>query len=159
MTDLLFIEQMKKIQQYILNVIDNESHNEENLFHLLQDLQITKDPANFKLFLSLLVSITNNHSFTYLFITKIKKILQHYVDEIQKYYFNDEIYYIFSKNRFILLFLIENKIIKINQNIISFMLTDYTQTKNLSYFYTEIKDIIDFNSNNIPQELQKFKFI
>ena len=105
---------MKKIQDAVLVFIENEMNKEENyenLLAILKDEQVITDRIEFKMFLLLLVNILNYHFRDSFFINKIEQILQYYSKEIQKHFTIDEIFQIFKKNKLLLLFLIENKIL------------------------------------------------
>ena len=91
----------------------------------------------------MLSKISNNHHRNLNFIEKIEKIIQHYKNQIHKYFSNFDIFVIFKSNKRIILFLIEQKIISIDKQIAPEILTEkYDKYKYRQYFYPEIKPFL-----------------
>ena len=86
----------------------------------------------------LITKISNNHYRFPYFFEKIQKILLDLKDSIIKNYTNYEIFHIFKSNKRLLLFLIEEKILKIDEKIVAFI-SNKLSFKNMSFEHVEIK--------------------
>ena len=141
------IEKMKSIQNLILEFIDNEDAEEENYQNILKlysNFKIGGNKNELKSFLYLISKISNNHYRNENFFSKIEKIILNFKKDIDHFFTYFDIFQIFIKNKRILLFLIESKIIEINQSIVNAMLEKkYYKMKYPQYFYPEIKSFIN----------------
>ena len=152
-----FVEKMKMIQNDLLDFLEDESDAEdkyENFINLLSTQEIIKDQYKFKGLLYLINSIGNNHQRSPNFICKIERLLRQFKEDIQKYFSNSEIFELFKRNKRILLFLIEEKIITIDEYIFSritnydeYILSaitsdDYFNKNYFEYFQPEIKPFL-----------------
>ena len=138
-----YLEKKKTIQHNLLDFLEKDDDTEENyqnLIKLISDQKITKDRQELKSFLYLISKISNNHHRTINLFDKIEKIIQFLVNQIKQTFSNDEIFDIFKNNKKILLFLIEQKIIKVDKSISSIMvLPKYEKLNYPSFFLNEIK--------------------
>ncbi|KAK8838322.1 hypothetical protein M9Y10_035745 [Tritrichomonas musculus] len=117
---------MKSVYEGLLNFIDddrNEAINFENLNKIFQDIKIRDDKFDLKLFFHLIVSICNNHHSCPNFFDKIDRIVNYFKDDIKKYYSNPEIFDIFKSNKRLLLFLIEEKIMNMDEQVVKQIIT------------------------------------
>ena len=119
-------------------------------------------------FLKLISIISSNYHFTVEFFEKIKKIILFLSQKIKQSFTNRQIFDIFKKNKRVLLFLFEEKIINVDDSIIHFFNSRVDELKKESesgdqiiygnvkkmknkyfnyciFFYPEIKDHIDEN--------------
>ena len=148
------IEEYKNIQMKFLNFLDNEENIEADFHNLIQffkDIKIRDNQHNLRLFFHLLLRISNDHYRCPNFFGKIEQILQFFKDDIKKYYSNSEIFDIFQSSKRILLFLIEEKILRVDEYFYNQITKDnYLQAKYPQYFAPEIKPftIAKFNPNN-----------
>lgn len=113
------------IQEKILKFIEddvNVEENEVNLFAVLNEQNIIQDIYEFRLFLTLIVKICDNHSRTMHLFDRIYKILQIFGNDIKQYFSNNDIFNIFKSNKRILLILIDQNILVIDQHISSIMM-------------------------------------
>ncbi|KAK8876093.1 hypothetical protein M9Y10_006279 [Tritrichomonas musculus] len=136
-----FKEKMKRIQNVLLEFLEDESNTEENYENFVKtmaDYQINEDKQKVKSILQLINAIGNNHQRCHNFHNKIEKILEQFKSDIQKYFSNLEIFELFKNSKRILLFLIEEKIIELNENIIPQITYEYTD-----YFWPEIKHFLN----------------
>ena len=72
----IIIEKNKNIQVSLLDFLENEENIEEkyqNLISILEDIKIRDDQHEFRLFLHLLLKISNNHHRGPNFLTKSRK--------------------------------------------------------------------------------------
>ena len=78
------------------------------------------------------------------FFKNIYQIIQHYEEQIKQTFTNLEIYSIFENNKTILLFLFENKIIKIDDDIYSKIIakTEANGNRYCYFFYPEVKEFL-----------------
>ncbi|KAK8840923.1 hypothetical protein M9Y10_027755 [Tritrichomonas musculus] len=148
-----FVEKMKMIQNDLLDFLEDESDAEdkyENFINLLSTQEIIKDQYKFKGLLYLINSIGNNHQCIPNFIFKVERLLRQFKEDIQKYFSNSKIFDFFRDNKRILLFLIEEKIITIDEYIFSQMTSYcYVIKKYCEYFQPEIKPF--FTKENIEK--------
>ena len=143
----LYIQIMKRIHESLLNFIDDEDNPEENFQNfnsLFNDLKIRDNIHMFKSLLHLIVEIGNNHHRGPNFFSKIGQVLRLFKEDIKKNFSNTEIYYIFISNKRIFLFLIEEKIIIIDEFIarsliLPFYDNRYIDSNYPKYFALEIK--------------------
>ena len=99
--------------------------------------KIKDNKYEFQSLLWILLKISNNHHRTSMFFDKIERILEYLKDVLQKYS-NFELFHFFASNKRILLFLIEAKIMIIDE-----LQCDYTIAKHPLYFQPEIQPFID----------------
>ena len=148
-----YLDMMSKIQDNLLEFIDDEANEEENfqnLTFLFNEQKIRENINYLKSLLHLLVNVANNHFRGTNFFDKIEKIIRYFQNEIKKYYSNSEIYDIFKSNRRILLFIIEEKMMIIDKIMLglSSPMSNYSD-----YLAPEIEPI-----NNNKQSRSKFSF-
>ena len=94
------INGMKKSQEYLLDLIDNDENieeNSENLLSFIKNNKINEDKFDLKNFLYLLSNIINNHQRSLNFFQKIESILLFLKDEIKANFSNIDIFHIFRK--------------------------------------------------------------
>ena len=141
-----FVDKMKSIQNYLLKFLEDESNAEDkyvNFINILSTQQIINEEHELKALLRLINNIGNNHRRAPYFIFKIERLLRNFKKDIQKYFTNSEIFNIFKDNKRILLFLIEEKMITIDEYIFSiFTNEDFFQKKYCEYFQPEIKPFL-----------------
>ena len=119
----------------------------------LFDDNIRENQYELKTFLHFLVTISNHHYRNSEFFNKINQILQNIQDIIKKYFSNFEIFQIFKSSKKLLLFLIDSKIISIDESIAIIMTSEKYQTaKYPLYFSTELKPFLSSEKYN---EIQK----
>lgn len=96
---LEYIEKKKLVQKLLLHFIDcdiNIEENVENFFNFINDQHVANDIYEFRLLISLIMKISNNHYRSKNFFFKIEKILEYFKADIKSKYSNNEIL-IFSK--------------------------------------------------------------
>ncbi|KAK8846464.1 hypothetical protein M9Y10_020486 [Tritrichomonas musculus] len=139
-------EKMKRIQNAILEFLENESNEEENYANfvkLIAEYRMIEDKYEVKSILRLVNIIGNNHQRVHNFISKIEQILLHFKKDINKYFSNSEIFQLFKKNKRILLFLIEEKIIIIDEYFVSQVTkVFFVAMKYAEYFAPEINPFL-----------------
>ncbi|KAK8857486.1 hypothetical protein M9Y10_015891 [Tritrichomonas musculus] len=140
------IDKMKRIQVLLLEYFEDESDNKEiyeNFQKIIIDQKIIEDRYLFKSLLHLINNIGNNHQRVGNFIIKIERILGYFKDNIKIFFSNSEIFKLFESNKRILLFLIEEKIIVIDEYFVSQLSGNkYTSMKYPEYFAPEIKPFV-----------------
>ncbi|KAK8898159.1 hypothetical protein M9Y10_000430 [Tritrichomonas musculus] len=137
-----YLDKKKKIHSALLNFLDNDEDDEENfqnLNQILDEQRIQYNMHEIKSLFHTIVKIANNHFRRQNFFAKLEKILQHYKNET-KFFPNYEIFNIFKSNKRLLLFLLNEKVLKIDKYIISVVHSEKYQSQNYhKYFETEIK--------------------
>lgn len=141
-----YLDEMRVIQEKLLEFLDNRANSEENFLKLKQvfdDQKIIDDPHKLKSVLNLLTKIANYHYRGSGFFEKIERILLFFKFRIKEFYTNSEIFTIFKKNKRILLFLLENEMI-IFDNYIAKKITDkFCHYNYIEYFTPELKPFIN----------------
>ena len=137
------MQKMKEIQNTLLEFLEDETESEEKyetFVNLVEMQKIKEDKEEFKALLRLINIIGNDHHRCVNFNKKIDLILEHFRNDIQKHFSNSKIFDIFRNNKRILLFLIESKLITIDEYIASRITSDtYIYSEYCSYFLPEIK--------------------
>ena len=143
MSSEAFVEKMKSIQNSFLEFLEDGSEAEdkyENFINLVSTQQICNEGHEFKELLQLISSIVNDHHRVGNFISKVEQVLRQFKKSIQKYLSNSKLFKIFKDNKRILLFLIEEKMMSIDESIFSIVTKDiYIKKKYCEYFQPEIK--------------------
>ena len=154
-----YLGEMKTIQCHILDFIDDEINKEENF----QNIQIIFEDENFcctlnklKLVLRMIANISNDHHRELDFFDKIEKIIILLKENIKKYFSNSDIFNIFKINKKIFLFLIEEKMIIIDDHIAKKILTTekFIEQNYPQYFVPEIKPFV--NEKWFPNDIRDF---
>ena len=147
-----YLSKKRNVQCALLSLIKDDENMEENMQNLSQiiaDQQICEDKYQLRDFLYLVSNISNNHYRSNTFFEKIQRVLQDLMKEINEFFNESEIYDIFQKNKRILLFLFDEKILTANQHLANRLMKD--DENNCLYFYNEIKDFIKIpNIENSP---------
>ena len=166
-----FLKKFKSFHAEFLGFLENEESTDEkfqNLIRLLKETKIQDCEHELRLFLHMLVEVSNNHYRGPNFFNKIEQILQFFKDDI-KMYSNKEIFNIFKSNKRILLYLIEEKILIIDEYLAKKMTNNnFLNKKYPQYFAPEIKPFINpkwfpkedefdiyFNPNEFVEEIKK----
>ncbi len=150
------VENLHNLQRRLLNYIEKEQSLEENYQNLelfFKDLKIQDNIYLLSIFLHLISEIANNHERSPTFFGKIEKIILFLKKPIQKQFTNSQLYNYFKKNKRILLFLFEEKLITIDKDIAE----DITNS-NFLYFQPEIQQFYNsFADKQLYEpEIQQF---
>ena len=143
-----YLEEMKKIQKSLLDYIDYETDIEEkyqNLINLFDDNKIHDNQFEIRLLFNLILKISNNHHRETGFFSKIEQILKLFKNDIQKYFSNSELFYIFKSNKRLILFLLEENLMVMDEYIVKKIITNwkYLKLKYPQYFQPEIQPFIN----------------
>ena len=153
-----YLEKIKEIQSKVLNYIENTEVDENNFKEIIKicdEYKIQEDKNDFKLFLYLLNNISNNHHRDANFFDKFFKILKYYQDYIQNNFTNDEIFIIFQKNKRILLFLFEEKIITITKKMITTFSNYKFRKGNFLQFFSNEINVFDRKQNDNSEDFEE----
>lgn len=143
-----YVRQRKDVYNLLLEFIEDESEegnfrkffeNIQNTFSIFNEEENTDE---LKSLLHLIVKIANNHHRIISFDKKIEQILTYFSSNIRQIFSNIEIYRFFKSNKRILLFLFQNEIITINDEIIDLIVND---TRQRHFFYPEIRSHLSEN--------------
>ena len=157
------LEEMRNIQVNLLEYLEDESNDDElfqNLKQIFDEIKLNEDEHKLMSLLRLLLKIANNHHRDCNFFDKIEKIIQIFHNDIKKYYSNSEIFNIFKSNKRILLFLIEQKLMVMDEYIVKKII----QRKYVKFYYPQyfLPEILPFKdkkwlqesfSDDLPKEL------
>ena len=114
-----YVNEMKELQEEILSIIENDFGSDEydesikNLTSLYQNQNYLKSTEELKTHIYCLSKITKYHHRQSDFFKKIKEIFNLLEEKIKNTFSNFEIFYFFKKNLRMILFLIQNNILKI----------------------------------------------
>ena len=120
-----FVGNIKDFQENFLKVVNKDYGQEEDLDKDLKFLIESMNPIfltdkdKFKVILKVILSISNNYHRVPDFISNICKIIILMKSDIKNVFSNDDIFHIFEKNKRIMLFILEEKILLIDENVIS----------------------------------------
>ena len=141
-----FVGKMKSIQSNLLDFLEDETAADdkyENFIELISSDQLTNDKYKFKALLQLLNNVGSHHKRVPNFISKLEQILRYLKKDILKYFPNFEIFDIFKDNKRILLFLLEEKMMIIDESIFSIITSsEYFCKSYCEYFQPEIKPFL-----------------
>ena len=136
-------DELSIIQAKILSYLDSEEKDEEvyeDIKKFFDEIKLYDNPRKLKLLLYLISKISNNHHRSNNFFDKIEQIFNLLKNDILKHFPKSELFHIFKKNRRILLFLFESKIITIDEDIFQkiikcdFGFQQYFLTRNKTVF-------------------------
>lgn len=157
-----YLENKRKLQLTLLNFLDTEYDHDEyyqNLVKYFKDYKINETPSELKALLYLIIKISKNHQRSSSFFPKIEKIIKYFKSDILHYFSQYCLFNMFRNNKRILLFLIEEKMIIIDQNIADTIAHfSYKNEKYLHYFYPEIKNFISEDvKKQMNEEIKQFE--
>lgn len=166
MTYQTYLNQKRELYYNLFQFIDNENNDDEEydcFIQIINKQKILEDKKDLEIFIEMIVQIANNHHFDLNFYGNIKKIVQFLAKSIKQTFTNSNIYELFKSNKRIMLYLIEQKILLIDEQISDKMIlrSDITGTKYHFFFYQKIneflneKDRIEIENEN-KEELKDF---
>ena len=138
------LNEIKMIQNIILNILDDEDNFDQSIEVLNQKISMSTLPNNTYKMVSLFQMIThiaNEHHRGPNFFWKIEQILNIFKKEIASFS-NSEIFEIFKGNKRVLLYLIKEKLLKIDD-----MFVETISRQDSSYCQYFAKEIKDFKNN------------
>ena len=129
-----YLEHIQNLQQKLLLFLEIEDteENYQNLVNFLNDIKIKNNRQDLKLFLHLLVKISDNYNRNPNFFNKIEKILDFFKYEIKTLFASHEIFFIFKSSKRLLLYFIKEDIIIFDEYILKLMMEVFCLIKNLS---------------------------
>lgn len=149
----------KKYRKKILQIINDETDLQANIqdfYQILQNQHIFENCNEFKIILTLILKIFNNHRRTPTFFNKFEQILLKIKNEIKQSLLNSEIFQIFSNNKRLLLFLFKENIIIPDDSIYQILSEKKFRRKNyLIYLFNEFK--LFFDDELLSQTKEKIK--
>ena len=160
MTVQKYLEAMKNIQNNLLEFINNDEteENYQNLISIFTDQKIQEDSDQLKSILYLICKVSENIYRPPKFFSKIERILLFLKESIKRSFLNSEIFDIFKKQKRILLFLFKEKILIMNQYIISKIIS-IDMDKNYNEYL--LPEIFDYTSipKKIPEKFEERRII
>ena len=146
---------MKDIEEKLLIFLDKQDELNENLnsfINYLQDQNFLENKYELKSFFYLIASISNNCHRSKHFFTIIESILKkiNLQSKIQNNFTNFEIFNIFQKNKRLLLFLFNSKVIIPTEEIYSIFINNpkFIEGKYIEYFFPEFEQFMDEGRKN-----------
>lgn len=153
------LDKMRDIQTLILEYLVDYENNESSYKDLMQkidDSKIREDKDDLIIFFNLILQISSNLFRNPGFFEKIFHILDNFKNDYTKIFTNDEIFKLFKKNKRVILNFIDEKIITIDESIISIIQKKKStdKTANFIQYFPEIRSIIEKkNIEDILKEL------
>ena len=116
-----YIDLKKELQKKVLDYLSDQNESDSEFYSILiqtmNDQEITQKKLDLLEFLHFLSKVSNNYHRNQFFYAKIEKIILFLKESIQKQITDEVIFNIFKRNKKILLFLFESKIITPNHTI------------------------------------------
>ena len=158
---------MTTIQLSILGFIEEDDIDYKEFNDFLNTIVKSCEPIFFEV-LHLLLQIANNHHHTKNFFTKIEYILRYFKKKLKEVFSNNGIFSFFESNKRILLFLIEEGIMVMDEQIahsIQYKMENFEKLDEIYieenetnikflyyYFYPELRTFIDYKNYELPEE-------
>ena len=142
-----YVEEKNELYSSLIEFLENSDVYIDGFKHLIKIINIEQIEGNreeIEHFLYLIHHISNNHQRSKYFFQKIFQIIEYYKDQIKRTFSNIEIFNIFRSNKLILLFLFENRIIKLDDQIYQQIIDTIEGNGNrfCHFFYPEIKEFL-----------------
>ena len=149
-----YVEFLKDLHSILLEYLENivESNDDfQILINLLEKQKVFENRQEIKEFFHLILIISRNRQRYPDFFSKIDKIFNYFITDIKQTLSKSELFKIFHKNKRILLFLFNKKIITIDETIKNCIIKKInSKDKNFRYFfYPEIESIIEKETSNV----------
>lgn len=144
-----YFMRLKHYQEIIFDFLDDKDNQNalQNIVKIFKNPNFTDDKENFQLVITMISRIAKNHRQSINFNQKIEQIILLFKEDLHKNFSNFEIFNIFKKNKRILLFLFNEKIIIPEKNIIEYIDNNYHE-----YFYPEFKNLYESNFEEEEEE-------
>lgn len=150
-----YLDQKRKIYDFFNEFINDEYSTEKNYKQLTS--YFLNNGEN-EMFFHLILRFFKYHHRTPELFAKIKQIILYFKKDITGNFTNSEIFDIFKNDKQIILFLLEEKILSLEKEIIDIILSksDKNGKRYCHYFYPEIKSKIEETEKiNIEKQLQE----
>ena len=140
-----YISRNKSFYITFLSYIDSDTDTHENFQELITFINTYKygeSKDELRTILHIIQKISNHHKRQPGFISKIHRIILFFSDKAKQTFSNYEIFRIFRKNKLLLVFLFENKIITVDEPIVYYLI-EKNGPQNSNFFYPEIKPFLN----------------
>ena len=146
------LKRIKNIQMAVIDYLDEEKDQDDDMIikQINDKLKELKNDFDIKEILHLLRSIIYNHHRNPHFYSRIELLIKFLKNEIKQTFSNSYLFNFFSENPRIILFLIENNIIKIDEPILKTL----SKPSNVNYFFPEIESFYVGHSMKFEGENQ-----
>ena len=119
------VNQKKEIYNTFLEFVDSENEEDEkekykNLINLFNELNILENSDEIIEFLTLINKISMHHQRHQYFLDRIRKTITFFESKIKQTFTNLQLFNLFKYNKVILLFLLNNQIIEVDEDIYQF---------------------------------------
>ena len=152
-------EEKKELYNHFIQFIENTEYYEDDFQNLIRIIHIQKlieDRSKFEEFFQLVINIANYYHRDETLLNKVYKIIQHYKSQIKQTFSNTEIFNIFQNSKIILLYLFENQILIVDDQIYKELIIKIETNGNryCHFFYPELKEFIgEEKIKDIKEEL------
>ncbi|KAK8876040.1 hypothetical protein M9Y10_006224 [Tritrichomonas musculus] len=162
---------VKDIYNSILEYIDSDNSESEeayqNFINIMDNQNILDNKDSICEIMEIICKISKNHHHSQYFFERIERILSYFTNTIKQILTNIQIFNLFKRSKRILLYLITEKVITIDDNIVNAFLTQKSKNYHF-YFFNEIKELIPKEkkdkiekqlSKKIPGSLEKIDYL
>ncbi|KAK8867185.1 hypothetical protein M9Y10_010161 [Tritrichomonas musculus] len=151
-----YFDRMYNVEENLLVYVGECNQDINTFFNYLDEQEITENKSKLKSFLYLIVQLSNNYHRTSDLYTKIDQILAHLKASIQKHFQNSEIFHIFNSNKRVLFFLVQQKILTIDQGIVDcFIQPKFLKKSYIEYFFPEVEPFLQESFKNKVKQSDK----
>ena len=139
-----YIDKWCNFYTNILSFIDSNNDYQDLLSFIKNWKKENMNIYDINLILLLISKLSNNHHRSPNFFNKLEQIILIFKDEISQNFSNSNIFTIFKKNKRILYFLINERLLVIDEQIANVITKEnyYVQAKYPNYFISEIKPFL-----------------
>lgn len=143
-----YLNAKNEMYDAIIEYIENENPDNLDFYqieNIINEQNICESKEEIILLLRIIIKICDNHHRGLNFFQKFEKIFQFLFQHITRYLSNSELFQICKNNKWIVLFLIKNKIIAVDEEIVQLI---FRQTKETNkyyhlFFYPEIMNFLN----------------
>ena len=115
-----YVDEMKEFYKFILDIFDNDYQTDIiQINYYLDNKKLEQNHEKLKHFLYLLSKVSENHHKKRDFYDIVYHIILYYQNPIRQIFTNTEIFHLFKFNKPIIHFLIKNKILVLDKNLIN----------------------------------------
>lgn len=152
-----YFNQMREVHSLLLTFINNGDNLEDNyhfLINFIEDSNISSNKNDLTKLIRLIMKVSKNIHRKNNFFNKIEQLLNYLRPCMEQFFSNEELFFLFRNNKWILLLLIQKDIIIIDDFIFGQIIkTSHSKGKEyFFYFWTEIKSFYNFKNQLLFEE-------
>lgn len=139
---------MRLFYSLFLKFVEGGSDTPDNYNEFVTTIKsnnLGENPDELRSILHIIHKVSFHHKRQPNFISKVHKTILFFSDQIKESFSNSDLYRIFRSNKLLLIFLFEQKIITVDEDII-YRLYEKYKKEDSNYFYTEFKPFLNHKS-------------